>query len=190
MEQGFNFGNVIRNMTKQQKLAGLLFVTIIIVLLVVLGVLLSGLPSGGFNENGEWVDGNSDNGEKVTVTEEKVNIDGQDYVVKKETTTNGDGVVVESETKTDYYGNVTTTDPNLITTYFPYQTVRNHEGSDPTLRYFLSLNESSKTIDAIIEDCDVEGDKSLVQQYIDSVPLDLSMYTINYVVVGEDISCK
>lgn len=97
------------------------------------------------------------------------------------------GMVIE--TKEDEYGNVTTVNPELITTYFPYQAMRDHEEYGSTLRYFLSIDEGSTVIDAVIEYCDVENDKALVQQYIDAIPLDLSAYTVNYETFYEDARC-
>ena len=192
MEQGFSFGNIFKNMTKQQKIASLLFVVIVVVLLIVLGVLLSGMQTGSFDENGEWVSDDAGQSDQPVVEEETYEND-EGYTVTKKTTINPDGTVTIIETKMDEYGNVTTVDPDLITSYFPYQVMRKHDNLDEeweyTLRYSLQLDEEAKAINATIEYCDVDGDKALVEQYINSIPLDLSGYTVNYETFAEDAIC-
>ena len=136
------------------------------------------------------VTGDGDDGGEIVDVAEGIYTDENGNTVTVETTTNANGDTTTTETKEDAYGNVTTTDPNLVTTYFPYQVMREHDGYSATMRYFLSADESTKVITAMVEECDVEGDKALVQEYIDSIPLDLSDYTVEYATFVVDAVCE
>lgn len=103
--------------------------------------------------------------------------------------TNSDGTKTVTEIKRDAYGNVNTTNPNMISTYFPHQVMREHEDGESTFRLYLSLDEKTKVINAVTEGCNEEEDKALVKEYIESVPLDLSDYTITYEEASEDVGC-
>ena len=192
MEKGYSLSNILKNMTKKQKIGfGLAFV-VIVILLILLVVLVASSPENNEVNNDE---GQTDDG--VTDVVEDTYVDEQGYTVTQTTTTYADGGKVITETKMDEYGNVTTVDPSLITTYFPYQVMREHTskdlvdaGFDYTLKYSLQLDEEAKVITATIEYCDVEGDKALVRQYINSIPLDLSEYTVNYGTFAEDAFCE
>ena len=116
--------------------------------------------------------------------------DEQGNIVNVETTVNENGETVTTRTKTDEYGNTTTVDPNLITTYFPYQVMREHAEWTPTLKYYLYISDDNNmVINAMIEACDEERDMALVQQYIDSIPLDMSGYTVEYQTFDTDADC-
>lgn len=182
MEQGYSLSNLFKNTTKGQKIGVGLFLLIAVVLLIVLMTLLS----DSFLSDNEEVEQTEEPTEEV-VEEQYVNSQG--YTVTKKTTIYPDGEESVEETKMDEYGNVTTVDPDLITTYFPYQVIREHSDWGPTLRYYLSINYDDNVINALIEFCDVDEDKTLVQQYLDSIPLDLSAYTVNYEIFSEDAIC-
>lgn len=109
--------------------------------------------------------------------------------VIKTVTINDDGSKMESEIKQDSYGNVNTTDPKLISTYFPHQIMREHEGGDSTFRVFMDANTKDKVIEAVIESCAEDEDKALVQEYVKNVPIDMSAYTISYTTAREDVDC-
>ena len=204
MNDGNNvFKNISEKLTKPQKVGVVLGIVIIVLLLVFVLLLTDGLFNGGggseleeevveetYVEDGDTVikETRRDEEGNVTVVETREESDGSTVTV--ETYTNTEGDVTTTGTKEDAYGNVTTLDPALITTYFPYQVMREHEGGDPTLRYYVAVDEGSKTISALIEACDEEGDKALVQQYINSIPLNLSSYTINYESFDEDAICE
>ena len=115
--------------------------------------------------------------------------DGDGYTYNEEMITNEAGETETIWTKTDEYGNTTTMNPEMITTYFPYQAVREHADGSASLRYYLSVEEGNTTIDAVIEYCDVENDKILVEQYVNAIPIDMSAYTINYEEFSEDANC-
>ena len=169
-----------------------MFLVVVIALLIILVVLLtSGSPSdGGVDDDTGQEEG------VVDVTEDTyTNEDG--YTVTQEIKTYADGGKVITETKVDEYGNVTTVDPSLITTYFPHQVMRQHTSKDLvdagfeyTLRYSLQLDEDAKAITATIEYCDEGGNKALVQEYLSAIPLDLSEYTVNYETFTEDAFCE
>lgn len=194
MESGYNLGNVLRNMTKKQKIGAVVFLAVIIILVIILMFLMFGDQQATDESSG---DGDSMGQNEAANVKEETYENDDGYTVTKKTTTYENGETVVTETKMDEYGNVTTVDPDLITTYFPYQVMRKHtseelvdSGFDYTLRYSLDLDEEARIITAIIEYCDVEADKALAQQYLDSIPLDLSAYTVNYETFSEDAICE
>lgn len=191
MEQGYSLSNIFKNTTRKQRVGFGVILAVVVVLLIVLIVLVMNNPQDNDVDNEEEQQTNS----VVDVTEDTY-VDEQGNTVTQEITTYADGGTIITETKTDEYGNVTTVDPSLITTYFPYQVMRKHTNEDLidfgleyTLRYSLHLDEDAKVINATIEYCDVEGDKALVQEYINSIPLNLSGYTVNYETFSEDAFC-
>ena len=138
---------------------------------------------------------NKDNIETVTTGSNQESASTSYYdedgnVTIKTTTITSDGKKIVTEIKGDGYGNFTTTDPNLISTYFPYQMMREHEDGDETFRMFLDVNEEEKVIEVTMEGCSEEENKELAQEYIDHVPVDLSAYTVSYELVGEDVICS
>lgn len=194
MKTGYSFGNILRNMTKKQKVGAVVFLVIIVVLALVLILLVMSGQQAADETTGD--DGGNTGQSDVASVKEESYVDDEGYTVTKEITTYTDGSTSVNETKMDDYGNVTTVNPELITSYFPYQVMRKHtsedlveSGYDYTLRYSLGLDEEARTIMATIEYCDIETDKALVQQYIDSIPLDLSAYTVNYETFSEDAIC-
>lgn len=194
MEKGYSLSNLFKNMTKNQKIGVLVVIAIIVILIIILASLMAG---GEQIIDGAVSNGETEQSEDGTSVEEETYVNDEGYTVTKEITTYADGGKIITETKEDEYGNVTTVDPSLITTYFPYQVMRKHtsedlldSGFEYTLRYSLSLDEGAKVINATIEFCDVEGDKALVQEYINSIPLDLSAYTVNYETFSEDAFCE
>ena len=194
MEKGYSLSNLFKNMTKNQKIGVLVVIAIIVILIIILASLMAG---GEQIIDGAVSNGETEQSEDGTSVEEETYVNDEGYTVTKEITTYADGGKIITETKEDEYGNVTTVDPSLITTYFPYQVMRKHtsedlldSGFEYTLRYSLSLDEEANVIHATIEFCDVEGDKALVQEYINSIPLDLSAYTVNYETFAEDAFCE
>ena len=170
-----SMGNLWDNLSGKKKLGAVIGGALILSLLVVL-VAMFAVGSG--------VQGGTEGMVNGTYEDEQGNI------VTVETTVNENGERVTTRTKTDAYGNVTTVDPALITTYFPVQVMREHAEWTPTLRYYLYIDEYDKLlIHAMVEACDEEGDKALVQEYIDSIPLDMSGYKIEYQVVETDTDC-
>lgn len=166
--------SLLTNLTTNQKIGFGLGIVIIVLIIVLAPTMLQGL----FVNN--------------TATDEPVTetyTDEQGNTVTVETYTNDQGEEVVTGTREDPYGNITTINPDLITTYFPYQVMRDHADGDPTLRYYLAIDEASGLIRVIMEDCDVENDKILIQQYINSIPFDLSGYKIEYELSSVDTSC-
>lgn len=180
MQQEYSIKNVFKKMKKSQIVGIVLFVVILVLALVLVG-LLAEKPQDGNSTSGD------ENGESSTVVETYTGEDGYTYTKEIVTDENGDATIVE--TKTDEYGNVTTVAPGLITTYFPYQVMREHSDYIATLRYSFAVDEESKTITGLVEYCDAEGDKALAQEYLNSIPMDLSEYTVIYDVFSEDAFC-
>ena len=173
-KEGLSLKNLWGNLSFGQKL-GLMFAGIILILVFVLiGVLVNNDKEDSVNN-------------EPNVVEETYTDDG--YTVTTQTYINDEGEEVTTGTKEDEYGNVTTLNPELITTYFPYQKMREHGDDDSTLQYFLSVDDESKTINALIEYCDIEADKVLVEEYINGIPLDLSEYSVVYETFSEDAIC-
>ena len=186
MEQGYSLSNIFKNTTKKQKIWFGLALMIIVILLV---ILVFFVMEGGSTSENEGDDNVEQGNGVVNVTEDSY-INDRGYTVTQKITTYADGSEVITETKMDKYGNVTTTDPTLITTYFPYQEMRGHKDSYSTLRYYVRVYEEDKTIEAFVEYCDEEQDKNLVYKYIDSVPIDLSEYTVKFEIADIYISCE
>ena len=182
-ENGLSIRNLAHNLTMVQKL-GLGFGAVIVVLVIVfLSFMIANITeeAGGDEEKIEEI---------PEVVESVAQLEEDGYIVTIDTVTNEEGATVITGTKEDEWGNVTTINPNLVTTYFPYQVAREHEGYDSTLRYYLNIDEENdKVIRAMIEDCDVEGDTALVQQYINSIPIDMSGYTVEYQTFSTDSDC-
>lgn len=170
--------NLFTNLKTKQKIA--LFLGIIIIILA--AVLLPWLFHNSQNS--------PDESEATDTSKTESYDDEQGYTITTETYTNDEGEEVTTSIRTDRYGNTTTMDPDLLTSYFPYQVMREHDESIKTLRYFLSLDNSTKTIHAIMEDCDIENDKALIQEYINSIPVDLSDYQIEYEFSSTDTDCE
>lgn len=156
-----------------------------------------------FDENGNEVrtetyvdeNGNSivtttyvnDDGETVT---ENSYTDEAGETIRSEVITMQDGETIVEGTKEDEYGNVTTLNPELITTYFPYQVMREHEDWPATLRYRVSVDEENKVINALVENCDEENDRKLVREYLKSIPIDLKSYEVKFETFSEDSICE
>ena len=166
------FQNLLTNLKPNQKIAIILGIIILISIIMVLPNL--------FQNNGD-IGGNPNESESYT--------DDQGYTISTRTEINDRGEEVTITTREDPYGNVTTTDPSLITTYFPYQVMREHKEWTSTLRFYLSISQTDKIIYANIEDCDIENDKKLIQDYINSIPIDLSSYSIEYEITSVDTDC-
>lgn len=167
--------NTLNNLSGKQKIGFVVGVVLFAsILIVVLAVFLTG--ASDFS-----------NPEKISDGTYK---DEQGNTVTVETSVNENGEKVTTKTKEDKYGNVTTVDPDLITTYFPYQKMREHVDWSPTLRYYVNISEEDDSvINALIEGCDEENDKTLVYEYINSIPLDMSGYTINFETFETDADC-
>lgn len=182
-ENSLSIRNLAHNLTMAQKL-GLGFGVVIVALVIVfLSFMIANITeeAGGDEEQIEEI---------PEVVESVAQLEEDGYIVTIDTVTNEEGTTVITGTKEDEWGNVTTINPNLVTTYFPYQVAREHEGYDSTLRYYLNIDEENdKVIRAMIEDCDVEGDTALVQQYINSIPIDMSGYTVEYQTFSTDSDC-
>ena len=179
MEQGgYKISNLWRNLSGKEKMGFLFGALIIVVLIVVLSVMIAN---------------NAFSGESLEpgTSKEETYTDDNGNTVTKETTIDNDGGVTVTETKEDEWGNVTTTDPGLITTYFPYQVGREHEDWETTMMYYLYIDEENdKLIHALIEECDEENDRALAQDYINSIPLDMSGYAVQYEVFSDDAICE
>lgn len=178
MQEQSAFRNLIHNLTKKQVIAIVLGLVFLVIVAIVLSNIASS-PTGSSNDN----DTNEDS------SANEVYVDENGYTITTEVNIDENGEEYTVTTREDPYGNVTTTDPNLISTYFPYQVMREHVDWNPTLRYFLYINEESKTIYVNMEDCDIENDKKLIAEYIDSIPIDLSAYNIEYELSTVDTDC-
>ena len=171
--------NLFTNLNRNQRIALGLGIIVLIVIVAFLPQLFQTIQK-------------SDDSETGTVDNPKTEnyIDEQGYTVNKETYTNEQGEEIITGTRTDPYGNVTTLDPDLITTYFPYQVMREHKDWDSTFRFYLSIDEDNKIIHANMEDCDVEQDKIMVHSYINSIPINLSDYSIEYELISTNTDCR
>ncbi|MBR3246702.1 hypothetical protein IKF87_02360 [Candidatus Saccharibacteria bacterium] len=161
--------NLLHNLSVKQKVVILLLFSFIILVAIV-------LATTDFSSKGQSDNSNDDS---AVYGEEDVTGETTYYTYSP-----------SRATRTDQYGNVTTTDPGAITTYFPHQVMRHHENTDPTWRYSIELvDDDEQLIYVTVEACDEENDKNLAKQYIESVPLDLSGYKIEYEAINLDTDC-
>ncbi|MBR3157307.1 hypothetical protein IKF20_02685 [Candidatus Saccharibacteria bacterium] len=72
--------------------------------------------------------------------------------------------------------------------YLPYVVDSSIEDAAPLV--FMDGNESKRTIDVTVSACNPEQYKKLATDYLDSTPLDLSEYTINFEVSSTDAICE
>lgn len=170
--------NFFSNLNRNQKIALGLGAVILIAIIALIPQPFQTSQKSGSDETGTI-----DNPKAENYTDE------QGYTVVKESYTNDQGEEVITGTRTDPYGNVTTLDPSLITTYFPYQVMREHKEWNSTFRFYLSINENDKIIYANMEDCDIEQDKKIISDYIKSIPIDLSEYSVEYSLTDVNTDC-
>ncbi|MBR3236327.1 hypothetical protein IKF92_01430 [Candidatus Saccharibacteria bacterium] len=71
--------------------------------------------------------------------------------------------------------------------YLPY--VVDSENEDATSNVYVYGNENDKTINVEVSACDPEKYKKMAMDYLESTPIKLSDYTINYEVSYTDIEC-
>lgn len=200
MEHSYSLKNALTNLTTKQKIGIGLAITLVLVLsLALIALISSNIGQDNTTEEDEITSYINEDGYEVSVetytdeeggkTKIETYTDDEGRIITIETHTNTSGETTVTGTKEDEYGNITTIDPNLVTTYFPYLVVREHSDAEPTLHYYVGADENSKIIRATIEYCAVEEDKALVEQYIRSIPIDLSSYTIEYTISETDIYC-
>lgn len=83
------------------------------------------------------------------------------------------------------YGMYDSTDS--LDVYLPYIVESPYEDAAPDI--YISGDESTHTIDVEVSTCDVDGNKNKAVEYLRSTPLDLSKYTINYIINSTDVEC-
>lgn len=193
MERSYSLGNAFKNMTGKQKIAfGLVFV--IIVVLVVVLLLVIGTPNG---DNGE-ADGDYDVTDSDYYSEEATE-------PEDETTELENGIVGASVIGSDVNGDANAMVPvsvdynedhdYLLIDYIPiskydYITYGNNQHG---VRAYWIINENTaidKGLVISVDSCDVEGNNAAANEYLRSLPVDLSDYVFVYRVHEGNVPCN
>ena len=72
--------------------------------------------------------------------------------------------------------------------YLPYVVKSQYEDAAPDIH--IEGDEANKTIDVIVSVCDSEKFKKMATDYLESTPIKLSEYTINYSENSTDVICN
>lgn len=153
------FQNLYNNLTQKQKIGIVAIFFVIVIILVIVGIAVSTQQS---ENKDQLLDDSSEY------------IEDEDY----------DPDYVDPE-KTPIEGG----DQSSIETFLPHAVFVEEEDFS-ALRYYIEEDaESDNVINVMFSACDEATSKTLAQEYLDSIPLDLSGYTINYEPVEEDAYC-
>ena len=185
MEQGYSLGNIFRNTTKKQRIGfGLAFV--IIVVLVIILFLLVGLPQ----ENSDNTDNNGSTEELIEdgigSASFEEGVSGADLNKGNNDEDNSVNVPVSVDYNENHEYTLIEYIPKSKYDYITYGD--NQHG----LRAYWVINENTaikKGIGVSVDSCDVEGNKVAANNYLKSLPVDLSDYFIVYRVHEGDIPC-
>ena len=75
-----------------------------------------------------------------------------------------------------------------LSLYLPYVVKSKYEGGAPNI--YIEGNENNRRIDVMLSTCDTDALRSQAENYLNSIPVDLSEYTINYNVSEADARCN
>lgn len=79
---------------------------------------------------------------------------------------------------------------DLYLPYIMYPEGFDDEDADPLApNYMITGDESTKTLDILISICDVDRFKKEAWDYLNTVPIDFSDYTVNYEINGINVEC-
>lgn len=176
MQQEYGIKNILKNTTRGQKITVVLFLLIVVVLVVVLIVLATG------ETEEELGDGESGDG-TVVVSEGTQGLDADG-----ENSENGNLVEVPVSTKFEENHNYT------LIEYLPkgeYAFLNGEESDeDSVVYYYISENTAiDKGIVVSVDSCDEEGNTTKANDYLKSLPVDLSEYVIVYETHVGDVPC-
>ena len=175
MEQGYSLSNIFKNTTKKQRIAFIIVLVVIIVLISVLFMLV-----GASGETAE----ETTNPEEEFVLFEGVNGDVIDKEESEESTK------VEVPVSTDYSSKHRYT----LIDFLPkgeYKFLTGEESFVNSITYYIIKENTAvdKGIVVSVDVCDVKGNKKAANDYLKSLPIDLSEYVIVYQTHGSDVPC-
>lgn len=184
-DNSFSIKNLFTNLSKQQKIAaGLILPGILIVLAIMVPIINS--AQEGF-EDYELGDHDSSNESDTTVGV------GQKWDSNTTNTNdddNNDSETVEVPVSTSYNDDHEYT----LIDYLPYSAYvfLDYDDADDTSRVYYSIEENTaieKGIVISVDSCDVEGNTAAAQEYLKSIPVDLSEYTVVYQTHTGEVPC-
>lgn len=166
--------NLVVNLTKKQKLGMVALIAIIVILVIVLAVVV--------NQSQDDVSDGSEEGQMNTETAAGVsgdNINNED-----------EAVGIEVPVSTDYQSSHVYT----LRDYLPKDKYDFKEFGDGETgaRVYWSISENTaieKGIVVRVDSCNEERNKASANEYLRTIPVDLSEYTIVYQVATGDVPC-
>lgn len=170
--------NLSQNLTKSQKI-GICAVFVICILLIVLASLSLTAPSDNITEN----DAIEDNVTTATVALDK----GTKY--NNGDIGSADQTTVEVPASTDYNEDHI----YLLTDYLPYDKyVLDYDGSGNSRMYFSIMENTAvdKGIVVSADSCGIEENIAAANEYLNSIPVDLSDYVIVYQTHTDEAPCN
>lgn len=186
----YSFGNVLKNMTKQQKIGAITFLAIIGFLIIVLFVLIAKPDNASL---GDTEDGEAEENISATeIVEEGIN--GSIIESGSNNAGNSDGAGLEKiqvPVSTDYDDEHEYT----LIDYLPkgeYMFQLGEESDENMVTYYyISENTAvDKGIVVSVDACDEDNNKAAANEYLRTLPVDLSEYTIVYQTHMSDIPCE
>lgn len=177
MQQEYGIKNIFKNTTRGQKVVAGLFVLIVVILVVVLIVLVMGNAEEDLSDD----DGSGDNGATEVV-------EGTQGLDTGDGGGNVQNVEVPVSTKFEENHNYT------LIEYLPkgeYAFLNGEESDeDSVVYYYISENTAiDKGIVVSVDSCDEEGNTTKANDYLKSLPVDLSEYVIVYETHTGDVPC-
>ena len=175
MEQGYSLSNIFKNTTKKQRIAFIIVLVVIIALISVLFMLV-----GASEETAEET---TDSEEEVALFE---GVAGDTIENEEE----GDGTKIDVPVSTDYNSKHSYT----LIDYLPkgeYKFLTGEESFVNSITYYIIKENTAvdKGIVVSVDVCDVKGNKKAANDYLKSLPIDLSEYVIVYQTHGSDVPC-
>lgn len=169
--------NLFQNLTKRQKIGILISLFLIIILLFYIFFITQNSSENTSQNNEE------------DATESEINIEEINYNPDSSTKESSNNYIQElinndyqyKKSDPNYYLEHTT-NPELLSTYLPHIEYRYYILDETQYRsvYFYAFQKDEKTIEIMVEKCDEEQDKIRANNYLNSLPLDLSQFTIEY----------
>ena len=185
MEQGYSLGNILKNTTKKQRIGfGLAFV--VIVALVVILFVMIGTPQESSDEAGD----NGGASEEVAETEQIVLGEGVAGTALAEDGNDEKTASAQVPVSTEYNERHKYT----LVDYMPsaiYDFKEYGDGQSGTRIYWEIVENTAieKGIVVKLDSCDEAGNKALANEYLRSIPVDLSDYVIVYQVRVGGVPC-
>ena len=183
MEQEYSFKNLFQNMNRRQKIGLAVFVVVVVILIAVLTMM-----AGTLNE---MSDGESDNGEEAELVEQEATetAEGVSGGILSNGPDSNENITVPIKTNYDE-----THEYSLIE-YLPvgkYNVEEGDESEEGVVAYYY-IEENTAIDNGIVitvDSCNVEENQRMANDYLKSLPVDLSGYIIVYQTDVSDLPCE